>query len=72
MVTYVLLTGKPPFFGDTKEAVYKAIKENTLNLEKSTNHGMLSEEAKDFVHKVLNKIPSERITADECLKHPWL
>jgi serine/threonine protein kinase len=34
VVTYVLLTGKPPFFGDTKEAVYKAIKENNLNLEK--------------------------------------
>ena len=24
-VAYVLLTGKPPFFGDTKEAVYNAI-----------------------------------------------
>jgi serine/threonine protein kinase len=33
---------------------------------------MLSENAKDFVLKVLNKNPSERITADECLKHPWL
>jgi serine/threonine protein kinase len=33
---------------------------------------MLSAEAKDFVQNVLNKNPNERITADECLKHPWL
>ena len=33
---------------------------------------MLSAEAKDFVHKVLAKNPNDRITADECLKHPWL
>jgi serine/threonine protein kinase len=33
---------------------------------------MLSEDAKDFIHKVLTKNPAERITANECLKHPWL
>lgn len=33
---------------------------------------MLSADAKDFIHKVLLKNPSERITAGECLKHPWL
>ena len=26
VVSYVLLTGKPPFFGDTKEKVYNSIK----------------------------------------------
>lgn len=33
---------------------------------------MLSAEAKDFIHKVLTKNPNDRITAQECLKHPWL
>jgi serine/threonine protein kinase len=33
VVTYVMLCGKPPFFADTKEGVYQAIREGILNME---------------------------------------
>lgn len=29
IVTYVLLTGKPPFFGNSREEVYKQIRKET-------------------------------------------
>jgi serine/threonine protein kinase len=30
VVTYVLLTGKPPFYGNNKDEVYEAIKNNPI------------------------------------------
>ena len=72
VVTYFLLTGEPPFDGDSIEVIYKAIQEDELDLEKASINGLLSDVAKDFIQKVLNKNPEERMTAAECLKHPWL
>lgn len=34
-VTFVMLTGKPPFFGSSKAEVYKAIAEQELEIENS-------------------------------------
>jgi calcium-dependent protein kinase len=36
------------------------------------NKDWLSHDAKDFVTKCLTKNPNERITAQQCLNHPWL
>jgi calcium/calmodulin-dependent protein kinase I len=33
IVTYVMLTGKPPFFGSSKAEVYKAITEDKIDVE---------------------------------------
>ena len=49
VVTYFLLTGEPPFDGDSIELIYEAIKENELDLEKATINGLLSNAAKDFI-----------------------
>jgi serine/threonine protein kinase len=32
----------------------------------------VSPEAKDFISRLLRKEPSERMTAAQCLAHPWL
>jgi len=32
----------------------------------------VSEGARDFVTKLLRKEPSQRISLDECLEHPWI
>lgn len=42
-----------------------------LNFKRSCWDG-ISDEAKDFVAKLLNKDPAKRPTAKEALKHPWL
>lgn len=70
-VTYVLLTGKPPFLGNTKDEVYHAIlkKELPLKIPELFN---CSKNGVDFLSKVLVKDPSKRLTAKQALEHPWL
>lgn len=34
VVAYVLITGKPPFYGRDKNAVYKSIKNDDLNFNR--------------------------------------
>jgi calcium-dependent protein kinase len=70
-VTFVLLTGKPPFIGKDKEEVYNAIINKELNL-KIPDLFRCSKDAVDFLSKVLVKNPDERLTAKQALEHPWL
>ena len=71
VVTHILLSGRPPFLGQTKEEVYKAIKEDPLNFQIS-EWSNISVLAQDFVEKTLEKDPDRRLSASECLDHPWL
>jgi serine/threonine protein kinase len=32
----------------------------------------ISEEAKDFIHRLLMVNPTARLTAEQALKHPWI
>lgn len=70
-VSYILLTGRPPFFGNDKEEVYKAILNQNLEL-KIPELFRCSKEAIDFLSKVLVKEPEKRMSAKQALEHPWL
>ena len=48
VVAYVLLSGTPPFIGDSKDLVYEAIKNQDLDFSKS-GWSKVSESAKDFL-----------------------
>ena len=56
VVAYVLLTGRPPFFGSDKEAVYKSISNDPLTFGPN-EWKCISFEAKDFLEKLLDKNP---------------
>ena len=71
VVTYILLCGRPPFTGLTKEEVYAAIQFQELPLH-SQEWFKVSDEAKDFLMQTLNKDPFERFSAEEALRHPYL
>lgn len=71
VVTYVMLCGKPPFYHDTKEGVYEAIKRNQLDMEAPVWQ-QISPEAKNFVARALVKDPRYRASAQELLEHEWL
>uniref|UniRef100_A0A1A8M9I2 non-specific serine/threonine protein kinase n=3 Tax=Nothobranchius TaxID=28779 RepID=A0A1A8M9I2_9TELE len=71
VITYILLSGLSPFQGDTDEETLK----NILALSYEFNRQYFdstSAMAKDFVTKLLVKNPSERMTAEDCLLHPWI
>ncbi|XP_068455168.1 death-associated protein kinase 2 [Clinocottus analis] len=71
VVTYILLSGLSPFQGETDEETLRNI--NLMNYTFPAEYfSMTSSMAKDFIQKLLLKIPSERMTAEECLLHNWI
>ena len=70
IIMYILLTGKPPFNGDSDEEILKKILQNRLDLEKYP-WSVISLKAKDLIKKLLETDTKKRITAEEALNHEW-
>lgn len=71
VITFILLSGLSPFQGETNEETLKNI--IAMNYEFDAHYfSMTSSMAKDFIEKLLVKNPNERMTAEECLLHPWI
>ncbi|PSC68183.1 calcium-dependent kinase [Micractinium conductrix] len=71
VILYILLSGVPPFWGETEKAIFKSILESQLDL-KSDPWPKISADAKDCVSRMLEPNPAKRATADEILQHPWM
>ncbi|XP_040188589.1 death-associated protein kinase 2-like isoform X1 [Rana temporaria] len=71
VITYILLSGMSPFQGETDAETLSNVVAGNYEFDdrffKET-----SEMAKDFIRQLLLKDPSERMTAVECLIHPWI
>ena len=77
VILYVLLFGSSPFSEERKIQGHTALKLKDQIL--SANYTFyphlfdnISVEAKDLIQKCLKVEPSERISAEEILNHPWL
>lgn len=71
VITYILLSGLSPFQGHTDEETLR----NVIGLQYEFGERPFkttSDMAKDFIHKLLVLGPGDRMTADECLLHPWI
>ncbi|CAH6814918.1 Mylk3 [Phodopus roborovskii] len=71
VITYMLLSGLSPFLGETDAETMNFIVNCSWDFDADTFKG-LSEEAKDFVARLLVKEKSCRMSATQCLKHEWL
>mmetsp|Transcript_41034 Transcript_41034/g.102035 ORF Transcript_41034/g.102035 Transcript_41034/m.102035 type:complete len:352 (-) Transcript_41034:666-1721(-) len=71
VIVYILLCGFPPFYGDNDAQMFKKIKSGTYKFL-TPYWDPISQEAKDFVAKLLVVDPKKRMTAADALKHPWL
>ncbi|XP_035297298.1 myosin light chain kinase 3 [Cricetulus griseus] len=71
VITYMLLSGLSPFLGETDAETMNFIVNCSWDFDADTFKG-LSEEAKDFVSRLLIKEKSCRMSATQCLKHEWL
>ncbi|XP_075851715.1 myosin light chain kinase 3 isoform X2 [Microcebus murinus] len=71
VITYMLLSGLSPFLGETDAETMNFIVNCSWDFDADTFEG-LSEEAKDFVSRLLVKEKSCRMSAAQCLKHEWL
>jgi len=71
VVCYVLLSGLSPFMGDSDVETFANITGMCYDFDdEAFDH--ISEDAKDFIMKLLVKDQRKRLKALECLKHPWL
>lgn len=70
-VAYVLLGGYPPFYADSQNDIFKLIRKGEYTFEPLYWSGV-SDEAKDFISKLLTTKPDKRMTASQALMHPWL
>jgi len=69
VIAYILLTGRPPFYGKSNfEVVNKIIRGKVSFPSKSK----LSVCCKEFVKLLLNKDTSKRLSAKDALEHRWL
>ncbi|CAH6803202.1 Mylk4 [Phodopus roborovskii] len=71
VITYMLLSGLSPFLGDNDAETLTNILACRWDLEDEEFQD-ISEEAREFISKLLIKEKSWRISASEALKHPWL
>lgn len=71
VITYILLCGFPPFYGDTVPEIFEQIMEANFDYPEEY-WGTVSKEAKDFINKLLVVDSDKRLTASDALRHPWL
>lgn len=71
VISYILLTGCPPFQGESLPEVYNEILYEKLKLYRSDWEN-LSAHSLDFIKKVLKKNPDTRLNVDEGLSHPFI
>jgi serine/threonine protein kinase len=71
VIVYMLLSGAPPFFGSSEEAIKASILSGVYSFPQEL-FGDVSEEAMAFVSCLLSYDEDKRYTAQQALNHPWL
>lgn len=71
VILYILLSGVPPFWGETQEAIFKEVLRGELDL---TSHPWpsISNDAKNCIRAMLTRDPAKRPSGEEMLQDPWL
>ncbi len=71
VLTYILLCGYPPFNGRTDKEILAQVKRGYVKFPESEWEG-ISAHAKDFVTRLLEFVPKNRLPAKEALEHAWI
>jgi len=70
VITYILLCGYPPFYGDNDAAIFKQINSGEFEFP-DHEWRSVSREAKTFIKRLLTLDASKRPTASEAESDPW-
>jgi len=71
VIMYILLSGLPPFNGDSEEEIYKKVREGNYSF-KSSEWNEISDDAKDLIKNLLVKDYKKRFSANQALNHVWI
>jgi calcium-dependent protein kinase len=71
VIAYMLLSGTPPFAGADDTMILAKVKKGKFDLAgRRWTH--ISDDAKDFIRRLLEPKISKRLTAFQAASHPWL
>jgi serine/threonine protein kinase len=71
VITYTLLCGYLPFYNKNQRQLFLDIMAGKFYFPEE-EWSTISDEAKDFVRKLLTINPASRMEAHEAIRHPWL
>ncbi|CAN4105887.1 unnamed protein product [Withania somnifera] len=71
VIWYIMLSGVPPFYGDTPTETFEAVLRGNLRFPTRIFRSV-STEAKDLLRKMICKDVSRRFSAEKVLKYPWV
>ncbi|KAJ3672300.1 hypothetical protein LUZ60_007021 [Juncus effusus] len=71
IILYILLSGVPPFWADSQTMIFESVLRGQLDFS-TEPWPEISASAKDLIRKMLVRNPSERLTAKQVLRHPWI
>lgn len=69
VIIYLLVTGFPPFNGETTTEIFQSILAGRLRFPSSVP---LSDSVKELIRKLLIMDPRARLTPEQALAHPWV
>jgi len=71
VITYILLCGFPPFYGNNDQQIFEKIMRADYDFPSPDWDG-ISNDAKEFISAILVLDCNKRPTASECLEAPWI
>lgn len=71
VLTYILLSGASPFLADDDIETFANIQNVSYEFDQEYFADITSQ-AKEFISSLLKKKTSDRLSARDCKKHPWL
>ena len=71
VIMFMLLSGTPPFDGDTNDEIMKASAKGTYSFTPESKWKGISKQAKDLIDKMLMKDPDQRISAKDAIDQEW-
>ena len=71
VIAFALLTGEFPFYSDDQHYLAQIIQSEPADPDGSILSS-LSDSARDFLGKILDKDPEKRLSAQAALGHPWI
>ena len=71
VILFILLSGRPPFGGESDKEILESVKQGIFSFT-GAEWKNVSEEAKSLIKQMLSYDPSQRINAQDALKHPWI
>lgn len=72
VIMYLMLSGSPPFYGDTDIAVLKKIRNGSYKWRPASAWACVSQDAKDLIGKMLVVNPNDRFTGQEAYENRWI